>query len=61
MESKRFSETLKLAVAGDSEAVLAILVQYMPLINKQSKIKGEIDEDLRQFIILRIVEQIPRF
>ena len=61
MESRNFSDILKDAVNGDDESVVAILAQYMPLINRHSKVKGKIDEDLRQYIILRILKSLANF
>jgi DNA-directed RNA polymerase specialized sigma subunit len=61
VESRKFSDVLRAAVAGDPDAVEAILTKYMPLIRKQSVINGKPDEDLRQYILMRIVMLIPRF
>jgi hypothetical protein len=61
MEIKRFSEVLISAIVGDSEAVEAILARYMPLINKHSSIDGRFDEDMRQYIIMRVILQISNF
>ena len=61
MESKRFSEVLRDARVGDPDAVEAILARYMPLINHMSVIDGILDEDMRQYIIMRVIMQIPRF
>jgi len=61
VESRRFSEVLREARAGGPDAVEAILARYMPLINKHSLISGKLDEDMRQYIIMRVIMQIPRF
>lgn len=61
MESRKFSDLLKAAVGGNNEAMVEILPRYMPLINKQSVINGSLDEDLRQYILLRIIEQTSKF
>jgi DNA-directed RNA polymerase specialized sigma subunit len=61
MEIRHFSEVLRAAVAGDSVATEAILARYMPLINNRSIAVGKYDEDLRQYIIMRVIEQIPKF
>ena len=61
METRRFSEVLREAVAGETDSVEAILSRYMPLINKHSLVNGIIDEDKRQYIITHIVAKIPKF
>lgn len=61
MENRLFSEVLCAAIAGDPASVESILVRYMPLINKYSTIYGKFDEDMRQYIIMRIIMQIPKF
>ena len=61
MESRHFSEVLREAIAGIPDAVEAILSRFMPLIRKHSKMNGKFDEDMRQYIIMRIIIQIPRF
>ena len=61
MKSRKFSEVLREAIAGNPDAVEAIILRYMPLIDSRSQINGELDEDLRQYILMRIVMQIPSF
>jgi hypothetical protein len=61
MESRRFSDVLRAAVAGDPFAVEAILDRYMPLINSRSVIDGALDEDMRQYILMRVIMLIPKF
>jgi DNA-directed RNA polymerase specialized sigma subunit len=59
--SRPFSETLRDARAGDPDAVEAILARYLPLINKYSIADGRLDEDMRQYIMMRVIMQIPKF
>ena len=61
MTNEKFRELLIRAQTGDNEAMTDILEQYMPLINKYSFIKGKLDEDLRQNILLEIVKSIKKF
>jgi len=61
VESRRFSEVLREAITGNPDAVEAILSRYMPLINKNSVMNGKYDEDMRQYIIMRVIMQIPKF
>lgn len=42
------------------EQVLEIVTKYENLINKYSRINGEIDEDLKQEIILNIYKSLTK-
>lgn len=61
MESRLFSNVLRAAVVGDREAVEAILARYMPLFNKHSMVDGKLDEDKRQYIIMRVIMALQKF
>ena len=61
MESRRFSDVLRAAVSGDPDAVEAILDRYMPLISGHCVVNGRLDKDLRQYVIIRVITQIPKF
>ena len=61
LSNNEFREILVRAQAGDNEAMTDILEMYMPLINKHSFVKGKLDEDLRQNILLQIVKSIKNF
>lgn len=61
MNSKDFELTLSQAVNGDNDAIMRIIKLYEPLINNTSVIDGKFDEDLKQFILLRIVRKISKF
>jgi DNA-directed RNA polymerase specialized sigma subunit len=61
VESRNFSDVLQAARIGDPDAVEAILSRYMPLINSRSIIDGVLDEDMRQYIAMRVIMQISRF
>jgi len=58
---KHSSDLLAEAVAGDHGAIEKILEMYAPLIDRYSKIFGRIDEDCRQYILVRIVINISKF
>jgi len=58
---KRFSDLLACAIAGDHDSIENILEVYAPLIDHHSKIEGRIDEDCRQYILMRIVITIAKF
>ncbi len=61
MNSHEFRDTLERALSGDRTALETILLLYMPLINRYSRIDGELDEDLRQYILLHIIMKIGEF
>jgi len=61
MESKMFSQVLRDAIAGDPDSVEAILSRYMPLISSQSMRNNRLDEDLQQYILMRVIMLIPKF
>ena len=61
MNSHEFRDTLERALSGDRTAHETILLLYMPLINRYSRIDGELDEDLRQYILLHTIMKIREF
>ena len=61
MTKEKFRTALTKAVAGDTEALADIVELYMPLINYYSYVDGKLDEDLRQAILLHLLERIPKF
>lgn len=61
MNSHEFRDTLERALSGDRTALETILLLYMPLINRYSRIDGELDEDLRQYILLHVVTKLGEF
>lgn len=61
MTSKEFELMLKRAIDGDNDATMRIIELYEPLINNNSIIDGKFDEDLKQFILLRLVRKICKF
>lgn len=61
MDSNEFRYILEKAISGDSIAIEKILVLYAPLINGSSYLNGELDEDLRQHILMHIIKNISKF
>ena len=61
MNSKEFEQLLRSAVAGEKEAVAILLEQYMPLIDKYSYHGESMDEDLKQYLLIHIMENIKKF
>ena len=52
---------LQEAVSGSHEALEQLFLLYAPLIDKHSKIDGQIDEDLRQYLLIHIALNISKF
>ena len=61
MTDKDFRELLLGAVAGNHTNLEGIMKLYEPLINKYSHIDGRYDEDLHQYILIRIALNISKF
>ena len=56
-----FVDILKRAIAGDENAILMILKIYEPLIKSNSKWRGKLEQDLEEYIIIRIIKNIHKF
>ena len=56
-----FVDILQKAIAGDENAILMILKIYEPLIKSNSKWRGKLDEDLEEYIIIRIIKNMHKF
>lgn len=61
LNSREFSIVLERAISGDQLAITDILELYATLIDGASYIKGKLDEDLRQYILLHIIKNISKF
>ena len=61
MTSNDFHFVLQADIAGEHKALEKIIEMYEPLINKYCFIDGEYDEDLRQYILIRIALKISKF
>ena len=61
MNDSRFHEILQAAVAGEHWALEKIFELYEPMISKYSYIEGAFDEDLHQYILIRIALKISKF
>ena len=63
-------ETIRDAVAGETWAVEKVLMYYKDEIDRQATVKKrqpdgtfklEIDEDMRQYITMKLIEALPQF
>lgn len=61
MNKATFRRVLQGAVAGNHDDLEIILELYTPLIDKHCYIDGRFDEDLRQYILMRIALNINKF
>lgn len=61
MSREEFRLMLMEAISGSHEALEKLLELYAPLINKHSRVNGQIDEDLRQYILIHIALNISKF
>lgn len=61
MTNSEFHDKLTQAVTGNMEALADVIELYMPIINHYSFVAGKFDADLRQTILLHILENISRF
>lgn len=61
MNKNDFYSTLQGAIAGNHKDLETLLVLYEPLINKYSYIDDRYDEDLHQYILIRIALNISKF
>lgn len=61
MNPEEFRIMLESAISGNRDAVERILELYAPMINGYSYIKGRLNEDLRQYILLHIIKNISKF
>ena len=72
MENQKMPEyeTIRAAVAGEKWAVEKVVECYKDEIDKQATVKKrqpdgtfklEIDEDMRQYITMKLIEALPQF
>lgn len=50
------TDTIKAAVAGEKWAKDKVIEHYTPMINKLA-----VDEDMKQYLILKLLEELPNF
>ena len=60
-EKSSFCSILERAIAGDQTALEAIFRMYDPMLRKYSMWNGKEDEDLRQYIMIRVALNISKF
>jgi DNA-directed RNA polymerase specialized sigma subunit len=61
MNHEEFSDLLQGAIAGNQGDIEKLLQMYTPLINRTSFIRGKLDEDLRQYIMMHIIKNLSKF
>lgn len=61
MKHEEFRRILQSAIAGNNTDIEKLLQMYGPLINANSYIRGKLDEDLRQYILMHIIKNLSKF
>ena len=61
MTKEEFRNVLTGAAAGTHSDLEVILQLYMPLIDSNSYLLGQLDEDLKQYILMHIAINISKF
>ena len=61
MTNMDFRDVLSKATQGDKTAIEQLLILYKPMIDNASKVNKKLDEDLRQEILLKLFQAIPKF
>ena len=61
MSGEGFRRLLEKTIAGDRQAFEAVLKLYEPMLTRYATVNGSLDEDLRQHILLQIVQDISEF
>ncbi len=61
MTEQEFKRMIIGAKDGEIMAIEALLEMYEPLINKYSYINGIFDVDLKQVLMLRVLQQLNKF
>ncbi len=61
MTNMEFRDVLSKATQGDKAAIEQLLILYKPMIDNASKVNKKLDEDLRQEILLKLFQAIPKF
>ena len=56
-----FAERLRAAQKGDPEALEWLLLEISPIIEKGSRYNGKLDDDLRQYLVMRIFLALKDF
>lgn len=61
LSAEEFRKVLESAIEGNKNDIETIINFYLPLINRFSVINGEIDEDLRQDLMIHVVLHLSKF
>lgn len=61
MTNMEFRDVLSKATQGDKTAIEQLLILYKPMIDNASKVNKKLDENLRQEILLKLFQAIPKF
>jgi hypothetical protein len=60
-DNRAFREILSAAVSGNNDALVQLFLMYRPLIDSLSVTDGDINEDLRQELLIHLIKKIRYF
>lgn len=60
-ENETFGDLLKAALNGDEFAMNCVLQRIDPIVRHNSIVNKELDEDLYQIIMMRVIQRIRKF
>lgn len=60
-ENETFGDLLKAALNGSEFAMNCVLQQIDPIVRHNSMVNKELDEDLYQIIMMRVIQGIRKF
>jgi hypothetical protein len=60
-DNRAFREILSAAVSGNNDALVQLFLMYRPLIDSLSVTDGDINEDLRQELLIHLIKKIKTF
>lgn len=61
MKREEFRKTLAGAISGNHWDFESLIKLYMPLIDHNSYLYGQLDEDLKQYILMHIALNLSKF
>ena len=61
IEKNEFRMVLESAIKGDEASIEKIMTLYMPLIESKAYLYGKLDEDLKQYLLMKVFRNIPKF
>ena len=60
MDKSDLAHAIRMAATGDTDAIEMVIRYFMQMINCRCVLNGRIDEDLRQFMFMCVIEGFPK-